>query len=401
MNGFVELSSAERAKRLEKDRVAILGFFHQFLTKVSKVEFVQAVLLLLRQVLEEDPSTATAAQALVNSGSKDALSEPCFLLMEHPDWYISYQATHVLKVLMSDPSIPAKLAKKFLDDMTMRLKATGDNEAMIHESAAAGLQAMLRLPSNRQLFMQVDDGLHLVVGLCKRYRERSNPQLLYVLMYVMWLLSFDAEVAPRMGEVVLGPVIEVARKVSKEKVVRLSLAILRNLQQYGNNAADMIVLDLIKVLSTLAQRQWDDEDVVSDIKFLQESLFKDVHELSSFETYKKEVLSGELTWSPVHKSETFWRENIMKFEANDFQMLRYLTNLLQEPQDPKVLAVACFDIGEFIHYHPHGKTAVTQLKIKPKLMALLTHNDARVKKEALLAVQKLLVQNWEAIGGDK
>eukprot|EP00162_Nutomonas_longa_P008946 comp18913_c0_seq1/m.34691 comp18913_c0_seq1/g.34691 ORF comp18913_c0_seq1/g.34691 comp18913_c0_seq1/m.34691 type:complete len:261 (-) comp18913_c0_seq1:125-907(-) len=260
---------------------------------------------------------------------------------------------------------------------------------------------MLKIAQNRVIYAEYDDSMLNLAALAKRYREKNNPQVLYIVLYCVWLLTFDTDVAPRMGEVLLGPVIEVLKKIPKEKVVRISLSILRNLQKYGRNSQDMIVLDLVRILSTVSAKHFEDEDILNDIKFLQESLQKDVHELSSFETYRKEVLGGELFWSPVHTSETFWRENIMKFEANDFQMLRYLANMLGDTNDVRTVAVAAHDIGEFIRFHPHGKAAVGQLNLKPRLMILLTHQDSRVKKEALLAVQKLMVQDWQMLQSEK
>jgi V-type H+-transporting ATPase subunit H len=56
--------------------------------------------------------------------------------------------------------------------------------------------------------------------------------------------------------------------------------------------------------------------------------------LSSFEQYKAEVLSGGLDWTPMHKDASFWRENIGKFEENDFQVrqlpLDSLTNVFSQ-----------------------------------------------------------------------
>lgn len=51
--------------------------------------------------------------------------------------------------------------------------------------------------------------------------------------------------------------------------------------------------------------------------------------LSSWDKYKKEVLSGSLDWTPMHTSELFWRQNVEKFEEKDFQLLRVLLKLLE------------------------------------------------------------------------
>lgn len=54
---------------------------------------------------------------------------------------------------------------------------------------------------------------------------------------------------------------------------------------------------------------------------LEEGLKENIKKLSSFDLYKQEVLLGHLDWSPMHKDPSFWRDNITRFEDNDFQVL--------------------------------------------------------------------------------
>jgi V-type H+-transporting ATPase subunit H len=37
-------------------------------------------------------------------------------------------------------------------------------------------------------------------------------------------------------------------------------------------------------------------------------------------------MSGQLEWSPTHKSELFWLDNASKLEENDLEILRYIYN---------------------------------------------------------------------------
>jgi hypothetical protein len=53
---------------------------------------------------------------------------------------------------------------------------------------------------------------------------------------------------------------------------------------------------------------------------LKEALADNIKLLSSWDKYKKEVLSGGLDWTPLHTSEQFWLENAAKFEERDFQV---------------------------------------------------------------------------------
>jgi V-type H+-transporting ATPase subunit H len=62
------------------------------------------------------------------------------------------------------------------------------------------------------------------------------------------------------------------------------------------------------------------QDLIEALNSVEESLRVNIKTLSSFDKYKQEVSSGKLEWTPVHKDPAFWRENVSKFEDNDFQV---------------------------------------------------------------------------------
>lgn len=43
---------------------------------------------------------------------------------------------------------------------------------------------------------------------------------------------------------------------------------------------------------------------------------------SSFDEYSSELKSGRLEWSPVHKSEKFWRENAARLNEKNYELLK-------------------------------------------------------------------------------
>ena len=59
-----------------------------------------------------------------------------------------------------------------------------------------------------------------------------------------------------------------------------------------------------------------------------------------------------------------------------------------------MLAVACYDLGEFARFYPNGKAVLNALGAKAKLMALVDHEDLDVQRHALQCVSKILVSNW-------
>lgn len=104
---------------------------------------------------------------------------------------------------------------------------------------------------------------------------------------------------------------------------------------------------------------------------------------------------------------------------------RRLGELLDVSADSTTVAVACYDLGEFIRHHPDGRTyvelghtlcvgvnrvsvwsqpptlfarrVIKQLGLKPKLMEQLSRGDEEVRKQALLACSKLMVDNWQFV----
>lgn len=81
--------------------------------------------------------------------------------------------------------------------------------------------------------------------------------------------------------------------------------------------------------------------------------------------------SGHLSWTPVHESEEFWKENAIRLNEKDYEQLKYdslqipiepsnvehrkLIQLLKESSDPVVLAVASHDLGQYVKYYERGR----------------------------------------------
>ena len=68
-----------------------------------------------------------------------------------------------------------------------------------------------------------------------------------------------------------------------------------------------------------------------------------------------EIHSGRLEWSPVHRSERFWRENAGRLNEKNYELLKILISLLETSKDPLDLSVACFDLGEYVRHYQRGK----------------------------------------------
>lgn len=228
----------------------------------------------------------------------------------------------------------------------------------------------------------------------------KHLQQLYLSVKSLWLLSYNEEIRVTLSDpVLITNMVDILKTVNKDKVLRLILSTLCNVMEVGKNAEQMISVDIMRQLNLFLQKRWADEDVDTDLSKLVGFLESKVDALSSFDVYKYELLGQTLSWnSPVHRSERFWRTNINRFDEEDYAPLRQLRAILTTPEmKASVIAVACWDVGEIIRQHPQRKFVLQQVDIKTPIMAHLRHNDEEVKKEALLALQKIMVTNWESL----
>jgi V-type H+-transporting ATPase subunit H len=310
------------------------------------------------------------------------------------DWYIKSRSSKILATLLvAAPKVHSNEASSLLRWTFSQIKNSKDDvdELLI---AISALQILLRRDDFRLMFVQ-DDGLKTLANVARDNSDKQ--QLLYQVLFVFWVISFNEEIASDFSDEngLVSDIVEMLRKKSKLKIRRIAIATLHNLLGKGKNNQHMIEAGIIRVLGYLNQKKWGDDDIENDLEVLTEALQKDVIEMTSWEIYKKEVTSGNLSWTPVHKTDKFWRENITRFEENKFETLGILLGLIRASKNPVVLSVALYDIGEFVRFHPRGRRIIAGLEGKADIMSMMTHGNEEVQKHALLCVQKMMVHNWE------
>lgn len=107
----------------------------------------------------------------------------------------------------------------------------------------------------------------------------------------------------------------------------------------------MLVAKLLPFCKNLATRKWSDEEILEDVTFLKDLLQQNFESLTcasswlhnsttcclilyifslfrTYDEYTSELASGHLSWSPVHESETFWKENAARLDEKDFAQLK-------------------------------------------------------------------------------
>merc|ERR1712000_196064 len=282
------------------------------------------------------------------------------------------------------------------------------------------------------------DPLSMVLGVNSR-----SVQLVYEAGYCLWLLAFSDAVVAGASAGVVRALVDCLRVQKKEKVLRVCIATLTSMcspvrprtsrpqralnededgatvaaQRLADLVAELRTLEadvdeaklkvsarhaetaleagLAKLLLTMRTRRWADEELTVDLEMLNRALQRSMQDLSSFEKYKKEVLSGQLEWSPPHKSDTFWHENVDAFTHDDYRLVKTL-KVLATNANTKIASIARYDLGEFARVHPRGKSILEDIGAKAVLISLMSGSkNADVQKEALFAIQKLMVTKYE------
>jgi V-type H+-transporting ATPase subunit H len=107
----------------------------------------------------------------------------------------------------------------------------------------------------------------------------ANFQILYQILVAVWLLSYNEKIRKEgfAPSGIIPKIVEILKSAAKEKVLRICLAILKNLiDQSSANNEQMIEHGGIKIIETLSAKRWGDEDIVEDIDGLKDSLQKNL-----------------------------------------------------------------------------------------------------------------------------
>ncbi|XP_052176189.1 V-type proton ATPase subunit H [Diospyros lotus] len=402
-------SESYRAALLDDDGPSYVRVFINILHDIFKEETVEYVLGLIDEMLMANPKRARLFHD--KSLANEDTYEPFLRLLWKGNWFIQEKSCKILSLIVSarprnqefvtangETSSKKQLQLTTIDDVLKGLVEwlcaqlkNPSNPSRGIPIAINCLATLLKESMVRSLFVQAD-GVKLLIPLISPASTQQSIQLLYETCLCVWLLSYYEPaieyLATSRG---LPRLIDVVKGSTKEKVVRVVVLTLRNLLPKGTFGAHMVDLGLPQIVQSLKAQAWSDEDLLEALNQLEEGLKDNIKKLSSFDKYKQEVLLGHLDWSPMHKDPIFWRENITSFEENDFQILRVLITILDTSSDARALAVACFDLSQFIQQHPAGRVIVTDLKAKERVMKLMNHENAEVTKNALLCAQRLFL----------
>jgi len=392
------------------------------------------VLTLIDNMINEDPSRV---ELFRNMNVRDKPIFQAFLSMipdaEEPALRL---ITHI-QAMLHYPGLGygKPMVNKWLSNLTEFLIQSLDGDKLKSDPKKK-VDEMIDMTSCFMVFLREQECRTFVTQKYPVHRHLSaflpaalqvgNVQLLYQVGFCLWLLAYDPAIAEEMATTdVVVNMLKVMKSVSKEKVIRVCLACLKNLVDKADHNQTMIDNNAIKQIAILQNRKWSDDEVKEDLDIISESLGKSIHVLSSIEMYRKEIHNGRMEWTPVHKSETFWRDNVTKIcpvgasigdaGAEDLMTLVRLLNAKIDKtstgghlntEEQTTVAVICHDLGEFSRFHPQGKRILqasngvgnSDQTTKNLIMTLMTTppgGSEEIGKQALTCIHKMMVTNWQ------
>jgi V-ATPase subunit H len=79
------------------------------------------------------------------------------------------------------------------------------------------------------------------------------------------------------------------------------------------------------------------------------------------------------------------------------QRLVELVSNSSHDDDDDVVAIACYDIGEFVRLYPQGKTIIKQFGTRNVIVNAYNQHEHNsiVRHNALICLSKMLITNWK------
>jgi len=379
---------------LTHDGAAYAELFLSMLKNITQDNVPHYVLSLLDKALIEEPSFAQSFTALLENATLNPFAV-LFRLVNRggSDDVVVSKSCHIAYILLNEGlAATAADAQTFISWFGVQLANKGLSGTAVQVFAC--LQGLLRTAEFRHTFAASNNIERLEPLLEIQQGEQPNLQLLYQVTNCLWILSYTKGVQEKLVSLgLIKSLVNLLKTVTKEKVIRMCLGTLRNLVEFKQCKSYLMELSAFKVLGHVESQGWGDDEIVEDLKHLNKMLEQNIMFLSTFDEYRKEVISGHLEWSPAHRSVKFWNENVHQFEQKNFELVRMLANILKAGSGftSRQVAIAAHDIGQFVVHYPRGKTIVSEMGCKVSIMMLLTNDNEEVTKEALLCVQKMMI----------
>lgn len=393
-------------------------------SKGLKVDSETDLFSILLTILYDGVSTPAAAPfnaALINSYKEKSLSILETLLdkfevdFDNEENQIiaiitAYLLTNIITTSWTEfePTVSVPLVEKLFSFVHNKLIVDNNDKVQLKFIALQLLKELISVKEFKIVYIKSSEFAQRYASVLELLKNNGklDLQMRYLTIYYLWVLTFEEEPVKLLLETpahatIIPVLFQIANDAVKEKVVRLSIAVLLNILRATSNSSLVVkkylLLNGLNIVQNLMARKWSDDDLRADLDDLHATLSDSVKSLTTFDEYENELSTKVLHWSPCHKDQEFWLDNIDKFKENSWKILRQLIELLTtDPGSEKQLylnqAVVCHDIAMIMKLAPEVSKVLASTGAKTKIMTLMNSPDSNVKFEALRTTQ-LLVAN--------
>ena len=392
--GVIPRGSAEHMKLL----CGAKTYADQFNILIQNPETFNVVLRCLTP--DGDPAPAKFLSALMVDLVREDTMRPAELVRVHTDAVEAFY-----KLLLNGPctfvadrvaflmtAILCHQSRMATDDITGLAQVLVDRGYNLSNvGALASLCNLLKIAKHRVPIWNIQSTYKF---LGSNLKETASTEEIYHALFAVWLFTFSPKFIIHVCESgLLFSAIKALSTTKKEKLVRLGLNIIVNCLPQDAAVEIMLELDIVHAVTLLEYENWRDEDLYADIRDCLSRLNHRVNAFTNFDRYVRELETGTVKWNLLH-TDKFWQENYMQFEVDEFAYVKKLVQALRQ-RNSTTLAVVCHDLGEFARLHPTGKLVLNKLRAKEMVMALMSHKEREVSREALLCMQKMMLNRWQ------
>ncbi|CAI5755899.1 unnamed protein product [Candida verbasci] len=240
----------------------------------------------------------------------------------------------------------------------------------------------------------------------------TGLQLSYNILLATWILSFNSQnnkILTHNFPQLAGNLLIIAKDSIKLKIVRISVAILKNFVSTVNSQQEqfkviklLLFHDALNTIKTLKERKFasngSDEELANDLNYLNDNLLEIVNtKLTSFDEYMTSLENPKLiSWaSPIHKSNEFWLENSYRFKDSNFKLVKKIFDIMNH-NDGAIPIILLNDLQFLIKNL--GQDLITFVnnhsQYKLLVMSYLDQGNNELKYEALKTIQLLVGHNF-------
>ena len=395
-----------------------------------KDDVLKNILALINDLLIELPGQEFIDSLLNLSKVDNSLPYQPFLKhLENKDLILKTLSSYNLIVLLAKASKVPELASKIDKEVVIRLFDVLSNEFIANPDAnyqIIGIQLLqeLLIVKKFKLIYEQNNLIsnfkpigQLIVNASKSPNS-IGLQLCYNVLLVTWILSYSATINKNLihnNPELIGNLLTIAKDSIKLKIVRISVAILKNFISIVSLDTErfktikiLLFHDALATINILKERKFasngSDEELSNDLQYLSDELNEVVtKKLTSLDEYLTELENPNLiSWSsPTHKSSEFWLENSGKFKDSNYKLTKRIFEILSSPdiKSTTTKVILLNDIQFLIKNL--GQEMVTFIKTEKSgqyrllIMDFLDNNqgDNELKYEALKTIQLLVGHN--------